>query len=403
MLIKRNPIKRSPMNNEHKSSDIIHAVVVAAGKGERSGLALPKQFQSIAGKPLVRHSVEQFLLHERIAKLWIVIGPDQGHLLSSALEGLQDFEIVDGGDTRQQSVLNGLLSIEKSGGCDQVLIHDAARPFLDHAMIDLLCITLQTSEGAIPVLPVVDTIIEDDENLLGATLNRDLLRRVQTPQAFQFDMLLAAHKMRRQNTNATDDAQLFQAVGHQVALVEGDEKLRKYTVPDDFTEQMNMTVTRTGMGFDVHQLGLGKELWLGGVQIDHEKGLIGHSDADVLLHALTDALLGTVGGGDIGDHFPPSDPQWKNASSDKFVKFAVEFISRKGASINNVDMTLMCEAPKIKPYREAICRNIAGLLNIPPSHVSVKATTTEGLGFTGRREGIAAQAIATISMAGELK
>lgn len=386
------------MTNHHQSSGGTHAIIVAAGKGERSGLNLPKQFQRINGLPMIRHSAGQFLKHNRIAKLWIVIGSGQEQLLAEAMEGLLDYEIVIGGDTRQQSVLNGLLAIEDTSGCDKVLIHDAARPFLGRQMIDLLCDTLETETGAIPVLPVIDTIIEGQENHFRAALNRDQLRRVQTPQAFHFDKILAAHKSQRENPNATDDAQIFRTAGHEVALVEGDEKLKKYTTNDDFEEQNNMTTIRTGMGFDVHQLGAGEELWLGGIKIDHEKGLIGHSDADVLLHALTDALLGAVGGGDIGDHFPPSNPQWEGVASEVFLKFAAEFIADKGGAINNVDMTLMCEAPKIKPHREAICRNIAQLLSISLEQVSVKATTTEGLGFTGRREGIAAQAIATVSI-----
>lgn len=389
------------MISQRQSFGKTHAIIVAAGKGERSGLKLPKQYQPIHGKPMVRHSAEQLLVHNRINKLWIVIGTGQEPLLAQAMDGLTGYEIVTGGSTRQQSVFNALLSIEQTQSCDRVLIHDAARPFLDHNMIDRLCDALEANDGAIPALPVFDTTIESHGEYLGKTLDRDQLRHVQTPQAFDFQKLIATHKHHQDISSATDDAQLFQAVGHQVVLVEGDVKLKKYTMAEDFSEQSNPIVTRSGMGFDVHQLGDGEDLWLGGVKIDHEKGLIGHSDADVLLHALTDALLGSVGGGDIGDHFPPSDAKWKNVSSDVFVNFAAQFIAEKGGSINNVDMTVMCEAPKIKPYREAICRNIAALLNIPESQVSVKATTTEGLGFTGRREGIAAQAIATVSITGD--
>ncbi|GAB5489461.1 MAG: bifunctional 2-C-methyl-D-erythritol 4-phosphate cytidylyltransferase/2-C-methyl-D-erythritol 2,4-cyclodiphosphate synthase [Parasphingorhabdus sp.] len=391
------------MTRRPKSSTETHALIVAAGIGVRSGLDLPKQFQALDGKPMVRHSAEQFLAHNRIAKLWIVTGADQNQLLADSMEGLPSYLSVTGGDTRQESVVNGLLAIEKAGGCDRILIHDAARPHLDGAIIDSLCDTLEDSAGAIPVLPVVDTIVEEDKNYCGETLSRDRLKRVQTPQAFDFDMLLAAHQNHQGELTATDDAQIFRAAGHQVALVKGDEKLKKYTTNDDFKKQEKVTTIRTGMGFDVHQLGAGEELWLGGIKIDHEKGLIGHSDADVLLHALTDALLGTVGGGDIGDHFPPSEAKWKNVASEKFVKFAAQFITEKGGSINNVDMTLMCEAPKIKPHREKIRLNVARLLDISPNQVSVKATTTEGLGFTGRREGIAAQAIATVSLTGNQK
>lgn len=389
------------MIDPHPPSDNTHAIIVAAGKGERSGLKLPKQYQPINGKPMVRHSAEQLLVHNRITKLWIVIGAGQEALLAQAMDGLTGYGIVIGGNTRQQSVFNALLNIKQSQNCNKVLIHDAARPFLDQNMIDQLCDALETNEGAIPALPVIDTTIESSGDHLGKTLDRDQLRHVQTPQAFHFDKLIAAHKNNQDIDGATDDAQLFRAAGHRVVLVEGDAKLKKYTTAEDFCGQSSSATTRTGMGFDVHQLGDGEDLWLGGVKIDHEKGLIGHSDADVLLHALTDALLGSVGGGDIGDHFPPTDAKWKNVASDIFVKFAAQFIAEKGGSINNVDMTLICEAPKIKPHREAICRNIAALLNIPEDRVSVKATTTEGLGFTGRREGIAAQAIATISITGD--
>lgn len=388
------------MTTGNQYSQHVHAIIVAAGKGERSGLALPKQFHLVDGVPMIRHSAEQFLKHDRITKLWIVIGSGQEQMLSNALEGLSNFETVIGGNTRQQSVLNGLLAIDNMGGCDQVLIHDAARPFVNHDMINMLCETLVSNSAAIPVLAAVDTMIESSDNRFERVLDRDQLKRVQTPQAFQFDLLLAAHETQQSNVNATDDAQIFRAAGHEVVLVEGDERLKKYTNANDFIEGTDTTMIRTGMGFDVHQLGTGEELWLGGVKIDHEKGLIGHSDADVLLHALTDALLGAVGGGDIGDHFPPSDSQWKGASSDVFVKFAAQFIAEKGGLINNVDMTLMCEAPKIKPHRENIRQNIAHLLEISLDQVSVKATTTEGLGFTGRGEGIAAQAIATISTTG---
>ncbi|MEP2988990.1 MAG: bifunctional 2-C-methyl-D-erythritol 4-phosphate cytidylyltransferase/2-C-methyl-D-erythritol 2,4-cyclodiphosphate synthase [Parasphingorhabdus sp.] len=391
------------MTKNQLYSGEIHAIIVAAGMGERSGLDLPKQFQPLNGKPMVRHSAEQFLTHNRITRLWIVTGAEQSQMLDAAMDDLTDYQSVVGGSTRQESVLNGLLAIKGAGGCDKVLIHDAARPHLSHSMIDLLCDTLKTSGGVIPVLPIVDTVVEQHDGLCGKTLDRDQIKRVQTPQAFRFDALLAAHEAKRENLNATDDAQLFRSAGHHVSLIKGDEKLKKYTTNDDFTERTNASVIRTGMGFDVHQLGVGEELWLGGIKIDHEKGLIGHSDADVLLHALTDALLGSVGGGDIGDHFPPSDAKWKNVASEVFVKFAAQFIVQKGGSINNVDMTLMCEAPKIKPHRERICRNISQLLDISLDQVSVKATTTEGLGFTGRREGIAAQAIATVSIIGNQK
>ncbi|GAA0481998.1 bifunctional 2-C-methyl-D-erythritol 4-phosphate cytidylyltransferase/2-C-methyl-D-erythritol 2,4-cyclodiphosphate synthase [Parasphingorhabdus litoris] len=349
---------------------------------------------------MVRHSATAFLTHPRIAKLWIVIGAGQEELLSNALVGLEGYEIVLGGASRQESVSNGLAAIAEAGGAQHVLIHDAARPFLSQGMIDNLLETAQSEDAAIPVLPTVDTTINITNGYADQAVDRNTLWRVQTPQAFDFQKLINAHDRWSLEPNATDDAQIFKAAGYRIAVIEGDEALKKYTTAADFAEfpGNDMTQIRTGMGFDVHQLATGEELWLGGLKIEHDKGLVGHSDADVVLHALTDALLGAAGAGDIGDHFPPSDPQWQGAASDKFVKFAASVIKQKGGRINNVDMTVICEAPKIRPHREAICRNIAEMLEISADQVSVKATTTEKLGFTGRGEGIAAQAIATISM-----
>lgn len=377
-----------------------HALIVAAGQGERSGLDLPKQFAKVNGQAMVSHSVASFLNHPNIAKTWVVIGPGQEQQLHDALAGLQDYAVVIGGATRQDSVRNGLSAIAAAGGTKNVLIHDAARPFLSSAMIDSLISSLAEEAAAIPVLPTIDTTINVANGYAVSTVDRGTLWRVQTPQAFDFEKLVQAHSQWPANKGATDDAQVFKAAGHQIAVVEGDEALNKYTTASDFAEQSeeNMTQIRTGMGFDVHQLAAGEELWLGGLRIDHDKGLVGHSDADVLLHALTDALLGAAGAGDIGDHFPPSDPKWRGASSDKFVEFAASVIKEKGGRINNVDMTVICEAPKIKPHREAMRQNIAKMLNVSVDQVSVKATTTERLGFTGRGEGIAAQAVATISM-----
>ncbi len=350
---------------------------------------------------MVRHSAEAFLSHDLIDQLWIVVAEGQEELLSNVMASISEFNMVVGGSTRQESVSNGLSAIAANGFCDLVLVHDAARPFLDHEVIDRLLCSLDGKDAAIPVLPVIDTIIEEETGELGGTLNRDILRRVQTPQAFDFKKLFSVHRTQQQNRKASDDSQLFQAAGHVVTLVQGDEKLKKYTTMRDFDEERNIPIIRTGMGFDVHQLAADEELWLGGIKIEHDRGLVGHSDADVLLHALTDALLGAVGAGDIGDHFPPSDPQWRGASSRQFVEYATKFITEIGGAINNVDITLICEKPKIKPHRNKIRQNIADILYLALDRVSLKATTTEGLGYTGRGEGIAAQAIATISMNGE--
>ena len=381
-------------------SEKTHALIVAAGVGTRAGLDLPKQFELINGKPMVRHSVESFSSHDAIDQIWIIIAEGQEERLSIALGPDSPHQIVIGGATRQQSVFNGLTAIRNAGGAKNVLIHDAARPFVSHRVIDRLVDRLETASAAIPVLPSVDTMIQLRDDRLDQTVDRDSLWRVQTPQAFDFPKLLAAHERFPANQNASDDAQIFKAAGHAVTVVDGDEALRKYTLPADFgaERKQQMRQTRTGMGYDVHRLATGEDLWLGGVKIDHDKGLVGHSDADVLLHALTDALLGTIAAGDIGDHFPPSDPQWRGAAPARFVEYAASLITEKGGVIHNVDMTVICEAPKIKLHRETIRRNIAEILSIGMDQVSIKATTTEGLGFAGRKEGIAAQAITTISL-----
>ena len=392
------PPRCAAMSKTQAGNPVVHAIVVAAGQGERSKLALPKQFANVLGKPMVRHSVESFHSHQNIAKLWVVIGSGQEQMLAEALSGIEGYEIIKGGEQRQESVLNGLEAIQSDGSCDIVLIHDAARPFLKHQMIDKLLSAVKEGPGAIPVLPIFDTIIEKDGDNYGTTLDRDQLGRVQTPQAFDFELLLKAHQANRGKDTATDDAQLFYGAGHKTKMVEGDEKLKKYTTETDFESDINAPEFRSGLGFDVHRLEAGEKLWLGGIKLDHEKGLSGHSDADVLLHALTDALLGTIGAGDIGDHFPPSEDKWKGAPSSHFVEHAVTLIKERGGKISNVDMTIICEAPKIKPHRESICQNIAKLLDVSVDRVGVKATTTEALGFAGRGEGIAAQAIATITL-----
>jgi 2-C-methyl-D-erythritol 4-phosphate cytidylyltransferase/2-C-methyl-D-erythritol 2,4-cyclodiphosphate synthase len=377
-----------------------HALIVAAGVGARAGLARPKQFEPIGGKPMVRHSVERLLSHPAIDQVWIVIAEGQKELMATALAPLSAYTLVVGGATRQQSVYRGLMAIQQAGGGKNILIHDAARPFVSHDVIDRLLARLDSASAAIPVLPSVDTMVQVEGDRLAQTVDRDSLWRVQTPQAFDFAKLVKAHDDFPADRDATDDAQIFRAAGHIVTVVEGDEALKKYTMPGDFGEKGSgdMRQIRTGMGYDVHRLAAGEDLWLGGIKIDHDKGLSGHSDADVLLHALTDALLGAIAAGDIGDHFPPTDPQWRGAASARFVEYAASLIAEKGGTIHNVDMTVICEAPKIKPHRETIRRHIAKILAIGLDQVSLKATTTERLGFTGREEGIAAQAIATISL-----
>ncbi|MDG5751234.1 bifunctional 2-C-methyl-D-erythritol 4-phosphate cytidylyltransferase/2-C-methyl-D-erythritol 2,4-cyclodiphosphate synthase [Qipengyuania sp. XHP0211] len=366
------------------------AIVVAAGKGLRAGQPLPKQFARWRGKAVVRHSVESLL--DAGAKPLVIVVPENAEdAVGEALADLSGYEAVTGGDTRQQSVAKGLEAI---GGADRVLIHDAARPDLPRAVIERVLHALNDHPGAIPVLPVADSLAQDTDGVMTGTVQREQLRRVQTPQAFRFDDIIAAHRAWTGEPNAGDDAQVLRAAGGTVALVPGEERLAKLTYAEDFVSEQ--PAMRTGMGFDVHKLAVGEELWLGGIQIEHDKGLAGHSDADVALHAIVDALLGAIGDGDIGTHFPPSDPQWKGASSDRFLVQAAKLVAEAGYNLSNIDLTIICEAPKIGPHRPAMRQRIAELLGVDIERISVKATTTERLGFTGRGEGIAAQAIATV-------
>jgi 2-C-methyl-D-erythritol 4-phosphate cytidylyltransferase/2-C-methyl-D-erythritol 2,4-cyclodiphosphate synthase len=282
-----------------------------------------------------------------------------------------------------------------------VLIHDAARPFLPGRVIDDLVAALDEAEGAVPVVPMVDSLARGQE-MLGDPVPRAGLVRVQTPQAFRFEAILDAHRKWSDAAEATDDAQVARVAGLEVKMVSGDSMLEKLTYSEDFERaerrlQARM-ITRTGLGFDVHAFASGSELWLGGILIPHSKGLSGHSDADVALHALTDALLGAIGEGDIGQHFPPSDPQWRGAASSLFLEHARSQIEARGGMIDHADITIICEAPKIGPHRDSIRERIAALLRLPLARISIKATTTERLGFTGRGEGIAAQAIATVRL-----
>lgn len=377
---------------ETPSRPAIAAVIVAAGAGLRAGQPKPKQFALWRGKPVVRHSAEAFAA-AGIGPIVVAIPEGAEAIASQALAGVPQVKLVTGGATRQQSARLALEALA-AGEPAQVLIHDAARPILPLELIDRLLAALQETPGAIPVLPVVDSLAQTDGPLMGPPARREDLRRVQTPQAFRYPDILAAHRSWSGTEEAGDDAQVARAAGLSVALVEGDERLHKLTFASDFAQAA--PAIRVGTGYDVHRLVPGEELWLCGVKIDHDRGLSGHSDADVAIHALVDALLGAIGAGDIGSHFPPSDPQWKGASSDRFLTHAVGLTADAGYRIGNVDLTLICEAPKIGPHREAMRARLAELLRTDLSAVSVKATTTEKLGFTGRSEGIAAQAVATL-------
>jgi 2-C-methyl-D-erythritol 4-phosphate cytidylyltransferase / 2-C-methyl-D-erythritol 2,4-cyclodiphosphate synthase len=369
------------------------AIIVAAGRGTRAGGDVPKQFAPLAGRPMLAHSYTALSSHPAVDQVLVVIAPGQEAALQAALG---DVPYALGGTVRRESVANGIAALGKA---DRVLIHDAARPFLPHAVIDRLLLMLDGYEGAIPAMPVADTLVRFD-GVMGDNVARDGLYRVQTPQAFVFDALVAAHRVWPASREATDDAQMVRDTGHEVTMVPGDPMLDKITHPADFAAAearfgAAMRV-RTATGYDVHRFADGEELWLGGVKVPHSRGLSGHSDADVALHAITDALLGTIGAGDIGMHFPPSDPKWRGAASAQFLQHAASLVAARGGVIDFVDVTIICEAPKVGPHREAIRASIAAILGLEVSAVSVKATTTERLGFTGRSEGMAAQAIATV-------
>jgi 2-C-methyl-D-erythritol 4-phosphate cytidylyltransferase / 2-C-methyl-D-erythritol 2,4-cyclodiphosphate synthase len=373
------------------------ALIVAAGRGERAGGDVPKQYRRIGGKPVVAHAVDSFTRHPAIDEIRVVIAEGQEDEYRSAIGGRTLPPPVVGGATRRESVRAGLEVIDAA----KVLIHDAARPFVPPEVIDRLIAALDTSPGAVPALPVVDTLARGGDRL-GETIPREDLVRVQTPQAFRRDAILAAHRAWPAGREATDDAQIARAAGFEVATVAGDRLLEKLTYAEDFAAAEarlgSRMTTRTGMGFDVHAFAPGDRLWLGGVAIAYDRTLSGHSDADVALHALTDALLGAIGDGDIGSHFPPSDSRWRGAASALFLEHARDRIAERGGIIDHVDLTIICEAPRIGPHREAMRTRIAGLLRLAEGRVSVKATTTERLGFTGRSEGIAAQAIATVRL-----
>ena len=372
------------------------ALIVAAGKGERVGGAVPKQFRLLGGKAVLRWAVESLIRHPAVQSTRIVIGEGQQSSAAAALDGLDVGEFITGGTDRADSVRAGLAAIE----ADAVLVHDAARPFCPPGVIDRLLASLEFFEGAAPVLPVGDTLARIDRTV-GEPVDRAGLARVQTPQAFRLGALKSAYALWN-GPSPTDETTVVRAAGLKVAAVEGDPALEKLTLPADFERAelwlAGRLTPRTGMGFDVHAFAGDGPIMLGGIEIPHARGLAGHSDADVVLHAITDALLGAAGLGDIGEHFPPSDVRWKGADSSLFIAHAVELLREKGAVIDHLDCTVIAEAPKIGPYRQAMRAHIAQIAGLSVEQVSVKATTTEGLGFTGRREGIAAQAVASIRM-----
>lgn len=378
------------------------ALVVAAGTGERFGGGLPKQYRALAGRPVLRHAVQRLAAHEAVGAVCVVRRPEHRALYEQSVAGLDLLPAVDGGATRQESVLRGLEAVAARAPA-RVLIHDAARPLVDADTIGRVTAALDAGIGAIAAVPVTDTLKrEGAQGAIAGTLDRAGLWRAQTPQGFRFAEILAAHRAAAGRA-LTDDAAVAEAAGHAVALVLGSEDNLKVTTEDDLARAETLlagaaTEWRTGSGYDVHRFTAGDGVMLCGVRVPHSHGLEGHSDADVGLHALTDAILGAIGAGDIGQHFPPSDPRWRGAASAQFLAHAAALVAARGGRIVHVDVTLICERPKIGPHRQAMTDRIAEILGVEKDRVSIKATTTEGLGFTGRGEGIAGQAVATVAL-----
>jgi 2-C-methyl-D-erythritol 4-phosphate cytidylyltransferase/2-C-methyl-D-erythritol 2,4-cyclodiphosphate synthase len=384
----------------------VAAVVVAAGRGLRAGGGLPKQYREVAGEPVIRSSLSLFAWHGQIGAVQAVIHPDDAGTYETAAKGLRLLAPVLGGATRQASVRAGLESLSPRSP-DIVLVHDAARPFCSSELVSRAIVACGQTGAAIPALEVTDTIKRVDAGgLVAGTVDRATLRAVQTPQAFDFALLLEAHRRaaREGRDDFTDDAALAEWAGIKVATFAGDSGNLKLTTDEDFAKaearrMASLADLRLGNGFDVHAFGNdGDHVWLGGVKIPHDRGLTGHSDADVALHALVDAILGALADGDIGQHFSPNDPRWRGASSDQFLKFAVERVAKRGGRIANLDLTIVCEAPRIGPHRDAIRKRIAEIAEMSVERVAVKATTSEQLGFTGRKEGIVAMATATVRL-----
>ncbi|HEX5455250.1 MAG TPA: bifunctional 2-C-methyl-D-erythritol 4-phosphate cytidylyltransferase/2-C-methyl-D-erythritol 2,4-cyclodiphosphate synthase [Stellaceae bacterium] len=379
----------------------IYAVIVAAGRGSRFGGAVPKQYLPLGGATVLRHAVTAFARHPRIAAVQVVIREEDRARCSAALAGLDVLPSVPGGAERQDSVRLGLEALIPHAPA-RVLIHDGARPFPDAALIDRVIDGLDHAAASIPGLPLGDTIKRVEEGRVRATIDRSLLWRAQTPQGFQFPAILEAHRAAAGKT-LTDDAAVAEAAGVVPLAVIGSEDNLKVTTERDLAAAERLYASRlgdvrVGQGFDVHGFGPGDHIMVCGVAVPHTMSLVGHSDADVGLHALTDALLGAIGAGDIGEHFPPSEPRWRGAASDIFLEHAAELVRARGGLIASVDVTMICERPKLSPHRARMVERVAAILGLAPDRVSIKATTTDRLGFTGRGEGIAAQAVATVRL-----
>ena len=377
----------------------VAVIIVAAGRGVRAGGDSPKQYRNIAGQPVLARTLDAFASHQAVTEIVTVINPSD-EALYTQYAALTRF--VPGGATRTDSVRAGLSALETDAP-DRVLIHDGARPFVSPGLIDRVIGALDTAPAALPVLPLSDAILSHSDGLMKSTVDRDHLRAAQTPQGFSYQALVTAYEMFG-DTSAHDDASVVRAAGHSVRLVNGEAGNFKITTPEDFQRAEARLggpkmIYVTGQGYDVHRLEQSDHMYLCGVRLDQEYGLVGHSDADVGLHALTDAILGAAGRGDIGQHFPPTDPQWKGASSDRFVRHACQLLKEGGGELVNVDITLICERPKVGPYRDAMRSKVAELVELAPGRVNIKATTTEKLGFVGREEGVSAHAVVLLEKA----
>lgn len=391
-----------------------HVLVVAAGRGSRAGAGLPKQYRAIAGEPLIARTMRAMLASPLVECVTPVIHPDDEDLYTTSTAALDRVAAnrigrpTHGGATRQESVHAGLEALACRNGAkpDIVLIHDGARPFTSPGLIDRAVRHARLYGAAVPGFPVTDTIKEIGRSgAIVGTPDRSSLRAVQTPQAFSFGLILDAHRRAagERRHDLTDDAAVAEFAGHKVFVFEGELDNAKITTPDDFDRAegrllSNLPDIRTGQGYDVHAFDVGDHVWLGGLKLPHDKALSGHSDADVVLHAITDAILGAIGDGDIGAHFPPSQAQWKGAASDLFLQDAMARVAKRGGLVAHIDATVVCERPKIGPHREAMRERIAAITGLTVDRIAIKATTSERLGFTGREEGIAALAIATVRL-----
>ena len=384
----------------------VAAVIVAAGRGHRAGSDMPKQYRELAGEPVIRPTLAAFLNHPQIGAVQPVIHPDDETIFRTATAGLKSLlPAVPGGATRQASVRAGLKALRATAP-DLVLIHDAARPFLSSDLITRAIAAAKAHGAAVPAVAITDTVKKvDEQDMVSETLDRSRLRTVQTPQAFAYDVIVELHNRAAAagRDDFTDDAALAEWAGHPVNVFAGESSNVKLTTNDDFerAEALRMAAlgdVRTGTGFDVHAFGDGDHVMLAGVRVPHSRGVTGHSDADVALHALVDAILGALAEGDIGVHFPPSDPQWRGASSDRFLAFACERVRSRSGMIAHLDVTIVCEAPRVGPHRDAMRARIAGIAGVPIDRVAIKATTSEKMGFTGRAEGLVAMATATVRL-----